>query len=379
MQSELYIGIMTGTSIDGIDTVIADLASFPKVILHHEASFPTELRERLMSLARERLIDMDELSRIHFLLAEVYVSSVRDALSKASIEKEQIRAIGLHGQTIRHLPKRVTVIDELPAIGATYQLGSGTALAALTGIDVVYDFRSADVALGGEGAPLVPMFDAEFFRSQDKDRVVLNIGGIANITCLPRQGEVIAFDTGPGNMIIDALTTLYFETPFDNDGAIARTGNVDEANLSHLLEHPYFHEAPPKSTGRELFGKELLDAFLYKIREEGVKPEDAVAAATELTARSIALGVTLSATEENLEIVASGGGTRNSYLMERLAHNLPKTLIMTSDELGVPSQSKEALAFAWFAKAFLDDTLIHLPSTTGASRPAMLGAHAKGR
>lgn len=377
MAGELYIGIMTGTSIDGIDTVIADLAGFPKVVRHHESLIPHALRELLMKLATERLVDIDELVRTHFLLAEVYTSSVNEALTQAKIHRDDIRAIGLHGQTIRHLPRPVQLITELPPVGATFQLGSGAALAALTGIDVVYDFRSADVALGGEGAPLVPMFDAAFFRSTGNDRIVLNIGGIANITYLPIEAEPIAFDTGPGNMIVDALTSLYFQTPFDKDGEIARSGKVDEGFLSSLLGHEYFLMAPPKSTGRELFGKELLDMFLHKIREEGFAPEDAVATATELTARTIALSTTDCTSSETLELIASGGGTRNGYLMERLQNALPKAVIKTSDDLGIPSQSKEALAFAWFAKAFLDDMMIHLPSTTGARKKTPLGSLAK--
>jgi anhydro-N-acetylmuramic acid kinase len=377
MAGELYIGIMTGTSIDGIDTVVADLADFPRVVHHHESPIPSGLRDLLMKFASERLVDIDELVRTHFLLAEVFASSVTDALTHAKIHKSDIRAIGLHGQTIRHLPKPVTLFAELPSVGATFQLGSGAALAALSGIDVVYDFRSGDVALGGEGAPLVPMFDRAFFHSTIDDRVILNIGGIANITYLPVEGEPIAFDTGPGNMILDALASLYFQTPFDKDGAIARSGKVDEDFLSSLLAHEYFLQAPPKSTGRELFGKVLLDMFLYKIREEGFAPEDAIATATELTVRTVALASMQCTANEDIELIASGGGTRNGYLMERLQSALPKAVIKTSDELGIPSQSKEALAFAWFAKAFLDDMIIHLPSTTGARKKTPLGVLAK--
>lgn len=379
MPSELYIGIMTGTSIDGIDTVIADLAGFPKVVHHHESPIRPALRELLMKFATERLVDIDELIRTHFLLAEVYASSVNDALTQAKIKRDDIRAIGLHGQTIRHLPKPFQIFADLPPVRATFQLGSGASLASLTGIDVVYDFRSADVALGGEGAPLVPMFDRAFFHSGDNDRIILNIGGIANITYLPIEGEPIAFDTGPGNMILDALSSLYYQIPFDKDGIIARSGKVDEQFLSALLMHEYFLQAPPKSTGRELFGKELLDMFLHKIREDGFAPEDAIATATELTVRTIALAATQCTPNEEIELIASGGGTRNGYLMERLQHAMGRAVINTSDELGIPSQSKEALAFAWFAKAFLNDTIIHLPSTTGARKKIPLGSLAKAK
>lgn len=368
---------MTGTSIDAIDTVIADLTTFPKVIHHHESPIAPELRSLLIKLASERLVDIEELVYAHFLLAEVYADSVRDALNEATIESDEIRAIGLHGQTVRHIPKPTSYVTGLGAVGATFQLGSGSALAALTGIDVVYDFRSADVALGGEGAPLIPMFDEEFFRSQSNDRISLNIGGIANITFLPVNGEPIAFDTGPGNMIIDALTSLYFEIPFDKDGSIARSGNIQEEFLSSLLEHEYFHTAPPKSTGRELFGTEFLDRFLHTIREDGCQPQDAIATATELTARSIAAASELLTPDDGFELIASGGGTRNMYLMERLQSAMPKAKVLTSDMVGVPSASKEALAFAWFAKANLENMMIHLPQTTGARKRVPLGVVAK--
>jgi anhydro-N-acetylmuramic acid kinase len=380
VEKELYIGIMTGTSMDGIDTVIADLSAFPIVLHHGTKQFPADLKEILSELASARTVDMDMLARSHFLLAEVYSEAVAGALNDSSINKEDITAIGLHGQTIRHLPDRVRLAKEFPPVGATFQLGSGAALAALAEVDVVSDFRSADVALGGEGAPLMPMFDKAFLQSAKNDRIALNIGGIANITFLPAwEGEIVAFDTGPGNMISDALAALYFDMPFDRDGEIARSGRTDDAFLAELLKNQYFTRKPPKSTGRELFGKEFLDRFLQEIRSERITPKDAIATASELTVRSIAEAIAMTNAKSPFEVIVSGGGVKNIFMMERLRDHISDGVVMSSDEIGIASQSKEALAFAFFAKAFLEGKIIHLPKTTGASSETILGVLSKGR
>jgi anhydro-N-acetylmuramic acid kinase len=380
VAKELYIGIMSGTSMDGIDTVIADLSAFPIVLHHSSKQFPQDIKEIIAELASARTVDMDLLTRSHFLLAEVYADAVTSALNDSSINKEDIIAIGLHGQTIRHIPQKIRVSSAFPALGATFQLGSGAALAALTGIDVVSNFRSADVALGGEGAPLMPMFDKAFLQSAKCDRIALNIGGISNITFLPSwEGEIVAFDTGPGNMISDALAALYFEMPFDRDGEISRGGKTDEAFLSELLKGQYFTRKPPKSTGRELFGKEFLDRFLQEIRSERITPQDAIATASELTVRSITEAIAMTNAKAPFEVITSGGGVKNIFMMERLRGSLSDNKIMASDEIGIASQSKEALAFAFFAKAFLEEKIIHLPKTTGASREIILGSLSRGR
>jgi anhydro-N-acetylmuramic acid kinase len=258
-SADLYIGIMSGTSLDGVDAALCRFETGEEgrvsleLLAESSVPWPGEFRDLLYELATEQSVEVDSLVRAHFLLPHYYAEAAGSAIREASLTPADIRAIGVHGQTIRHLPKPAELVAGTPAVGATLQLGSGAALAALTGIDVISDFRSADVALGGQGAPLVPIFDNEFLRSRESDRVALNIGGISNITWLPRAetDEVLAYDCGPGNMIIDALTRRWFDRPFDEGGKIASEGKVDERLLHNLLSHEYFTTPPPKSTGRE--------------------------------------------------------------------------------------------------------------------------------
>jgi anhydro-N-acetylmuramic acid kinase len=291
---------------------------------------------------------------------------VKECLQAWKLAPQDIRVIGLHGQTVRHLPPH-----------ATLQLGSGPALAALTGIDVVSDFRAADIALGGQGAPLVPMFDYAFLRSNEMSRLVVNIGGISNVTWIPRSAkpeDVVAFDTGPGNMLIDALAQKYFGVPFDRDGEIARSGAIDEKLLEALLNDPYFKKSPPKSTGRELFGEIFLVQVHKRIEQNSLQPKDAIATITELTARSLAQCFNFVHTTTPIEIIVSGGGARNTYLIERIEANVHDARVVSSDAYAIPSNAKEAIAFAFFAKAFVEAIPIHLPHTTGASRQTSLGS-----
>jgi anhydro-N-acetylmuramic acid kinase len=375
MASDLFIGIMTGTSMDAIDIVIARFDSSAHVISEYSSPIQSELRKTLLDLATKKETEIDLFVITHFRLAQEYADAVKQALVQATLSPSDIRAIGLHGQTIRHLPKQ----------GATFQLGSGPALAALTGIDVVSDFRSADVALGGEGAPLVPMFDYHFLRSNSVNRIILNIGGIANMTFLPAgcgEEDVIAFDSGPGNMIIDALAKKYFKKDFDASGSFARGGEPDIELLSELISNQYFTQAPPKSTGRELFGEQFTEIFNKNIGKNSLTPQNAIRTATELTAVSIAEAMLFLPQQivkkHPTEIIASGGGVKNTFLCERIKELLPEMTFHISYEFGIPSQAKEALAFAWFAKAFLDGEHIHLPKTTGASKKILLGSLARG-
>ncbi len=365
---------MTGTSIDAVDVVIARFTSTPEVLFHYEHPIPSDLATIILEFATAENVNLDLLTRSHFLLAELYAEAVRSALEESHIQAKDIRAIGLHGQTIRHVPKRIHISNALPEVGGTFQLGSGSALASLTGIDVVNDFRSADVALGGQGAPFVPMYDHHFLRSENIARIALNLGGIANITYLPPKSEtVIAFDTGPGNMLIDAVVKKRFGIPYDENGSLARMGEVDDTSLTEMLDEPYFALVPPKSTGRELFDVSFANRFT-----DDLSSHNALTTLTELTAKSIALSLDFLPKQDAFEIIASGGGVRNTFLMERIAANIPNAHVHRSDEFGIPSQSKEALAFAWFAKACIYDEIIHLPSTTGATKAVILGVIAKG-
>jgi anhydro-N-acetylmuramic acid kinase len=365
---DLYIGIMSGTSLDGIDVALCRFPAAAKVdLLHHRTyDWPGELRARLSELVSADEFSVDELTTLNFELAQAYAAAAGQLLEESGKTPEDIRAIGMHGQTIRHLPGT-----------ATWQIGSGPALAAMSGIDTVHDFRSADVALGGQGAPLVPMFDLIFLHSPEKDRLVTNIGGITNVTYIPKSGDhdqVIAYDTGPGNMIIDTLAQRWFDRPYDNDGEIAKSGRVNEDVLQSFLAHPYFVLDPPKSTGRELINSDFLPRFSHLLN--AIPAEDLVATATELTARTLSdasnkLGMPV-------ELVLSGGGAKNGYLVERIQAQLQHgSSVVLSHELGIDAQAKESIAFAFFAKARIDEQLIHLPKTTGALRKILLGSVAK--
>ena len=442
-SSDIYLGIMTGTSLDAIDVAVCRFpkGDFPQARVQllgfHSTPWPEDMRDTLMSLATSATVSMDLLVRSHFLLAKYYADAVDDTLSFMNLSAKDIRAIGLHGQTVRHLPitnrgitnygqpwlpeLRITnggtdsgvrgpgseaggsdfsdpgprtpepespirnsqfVIRNSPEIGATLQLGSGSALAALSGIDVISDFRSADVALGGQGAPLVPMFDYAFLRSETADRLIVNIGGIANVTWLPQHAkpeDVVAFDCGPGNMMIDSVTEKYFGEPFDRDGNHARKGTIDEALLVSLLSHPYFQQPPPKSTGRELFGETFLRAVYEKIEDGSLSSLDALATLTELTARSIVKSIpNVKDRPSAIEIIVSGGGAYNNYLCERISIDAGRATVLQSDVVGIPANAKEAIAFAFFAFAFLEDIPIHLPLATGAIHPAKLGSLSRG-
>ena len=380
--ADIYLGIMTGTSLDAIDVAACRFdGKHVELLAFHSVEWPTAIREILMELATAEMVSMDLLARTHFLLAREYAKAVEQTLEQSTIAKSDVRAIALHGQTIRHLPIAESVRG-LDPIAATYQLGSGSALAALMGIDVVSDFRSGDVALGGQGAPLVPMFDYAFLASESEDRLVVNIGGIANVTWLPRDAkpeDVIAFDSGPGNMLLDSISSRYFGESYDKDGNRARNGTINDAILQQLLGHPYFAMKPPKSTGRELFGEEFLRTITQAIDNAKMSVNDALATLTELTARSIADTLTFVTTKNvEVEIIVSGGGAMNLFLMERIQFHAPNAHVVSSDLYNIPAKAKEAIAFAFFGKAFLEEIPIHLPQTTGASRKIILGSHSLG-
>jgi anhydro-N-acetylmuramic acid kinase len=383
MSLNIYLGIMSGTSLDGIDVAACRFEGKRiELVAFHSVEWEPSLRARILEFATAERIEMSDLVRAHFELAGEYAKAVETTLHNANIAPSHVRAIGLHGQTIRHLP--------FASIPSTFQLGSGAALAAMTGIDVVSDFRAADIALGGQGAPLVPMFDYYFLQSDSIDRLIVNIGGIANVTWLPcmiahaaktKDNDVIAFDCGPGNMLLDFITRRYFGKPFDEHGDIARTGKIDRALLDEFLSNPYFTTAPPKSTGRELFSEKFLDGLNKKIADGKLLPQDALATLTELTALSIMRSFYFLETKTNeIEIIVSGGGAFNTFLLERMkAHASQHASISSSDAFGIPAKAKEAIAFAFFAHAFMEAIPIHLPKTTGASWQTTLGSLSRGK
>jgi anhydro-N-acetylmuramic acid kinase len=379
-MNDVYLGIMSGTSLDAIDVAACKFLPLLKkegaggwsleLLGFHSHPWPEKLRATLFELATAASVEIDALTKAHFDLATEYDTAVKETMQSCKITAQDVRAIGLHGQTVRHLPPH-----------ATLQLGSGPALAVLTGIDVVSDFRAADIALGGQGAPLVPMFDYAFLRSEEVSRLVVNIGGISNVTWIPRSAktsDVIAFDTGPGNMLIDALALKYFGVAYDRDGEIARSGTIDEKLLGELLTDDYFKKSPPKSTGRELFGENFLARVHKRIEQNSLQPGDALATLTELTARSLAQCFNFVQAASPLEIIVSGGGARNTYMIERIRANTHDARVVSSDVYAIPANAKEAIAFAFFAKAFVEAIPIHLPHTTGASHRVTLGSLSRG-
>jgi anhydro-N-acetylmuramic acid kinase len=367
-------GIMSGTSLDGIDVAIADVeGARVRTVAGRSTPYPGEVREAILAVS-----DCDthtrEIARLHFLLAELYAEAVKSCCESSGVAAGTIELAGLHGQTIFHEGTPAAVLGR--HIASTLQIGDGSVLAERMGIPVVSDFRPRDIAAGGQGAPLVPFVDWLLFRDAEKGRVLLNVGGIANITVLPPgcpAGEVLAFDTGPGNMVIDALAAHFTagRQACDRDGEMAAQGAVDPALLDELLRDDFYFRRPPKSAGREQYGR----AFTQRLLAAGLPPADLMATATHLTAASIADAIYRFALEQDDldEVIVSGGGVHNATLLDKLRVELPDLMIVTSDEYGVDPDLKEAIAFAVLAHETWHKRPGNLPSATGAAHPAVLG------
>jgi len=357
---EFYVGLMSGTSLDGIDAVLADLSAGKSHLLGHQHdAFSNTLRSELAALNRS---GDDELKRAALAaneLARAYATVVQALLAKCSVNVRDVRAIGCHGQTVRHQP----------AAGYTLQLVNGSLLAELSRASVVCDFRSRDIAAGGQGAPLVPAFHHAVFASPDAHRVIVNIGGIANLTDLPPADAVTGFDCGPGNLLLDAWTQQHLAQPFDRDGAWALQGSVIPALLARLRDDEYFRRAPPKSTGRETFNLEWLEQRLTGAE----KPADVQATLLTLTADEIADAIGKYCAGA-IEVYLCGGGARNSALVDLLSKHLKPRKIAATDALGVSAEHVEALAFAWLAQQTLNSAPGNLPAVTGARGARVLGA-----
>jgi anhydro-N-acetylmuramic acid kinase len=370
---------MTGTSADGIDAVLARFEGFGentrhRLEAHRETPLPPALRREILEVAGAEAVAPERLMKLDAALGETYAAAVLELLAGAGCQPAEVDAIGLHGQTVRHVPRQV---GGGPAL--SLQLGSAAVVAERTGITVVSGFRNRDTAAGGEGAPLVPLLDWWLFRSSTESRVLLNLGGMANLTYLPRAGsiaDVIAFDTGPGNAVLDALmsTRATGGAPFDAGGAAAARGTVSRELLEALLGDPYFAQAPPRSTGRERFGA----AFAASVRrlggERSLSEDDLLATAAELTAATVADALTRFVRPREIDAVyASGGGVRNQHLMAALARRLAPIPLSTTAALGTPEQGKEALAFAFLAHQTLAGLPGNVPGATGATRAVVLG------
>jgi anhydro-N-acetylmuramic acid kinase len=342
---------MSGTSLDGIDVAIVDIKRGKvRTIAHTTTPYPSATRQRILNVPLA-VSAAGDLSRLNFELGELYAKAVSTTCQRFKIPLESLDLIGCHGQTIYHEGGKNTL-----------QIGESAVIAERLGIPVVSDFRTRDIAAGGQGAPLVPLADSLLFSSTKRNRVALNIGGIANITVL---SSGIAFDTGPGNMVIDQLVT---PKHFDRDGAIAASGRVNPPLLASLLRDPYYKKKPPKTAGREQYGA----TFVQRLLATNLPLEDLVATATALTAATIAIGVTRFAPGAE-ELIASGGGTHNPQIMAQIAAFLPDCRITTTAEFGIDPDAKEAIAFAILAHRTWKRRTGNLPSATGARRAVILG------
>tara|TARA_R110000824_G_scaffold156225_2_gene329262 strand:- start:10658 stop:11776 length:1119 start_codon:yes stop_codon:yes gene_type:complete len=366
MSSELYIGLMSGTSMDAVDCVLADLTESSKVIDFINVEIPPELKKSLLNLCLENGENqIKELGEADAALGKLFASAALLMLEKHQLSKTQIQAIGSHGQTVRHQPPGQS------AQPFSIQIGDPNTIAALTGITTVADFRRKDMALGGQGAPLLPAFHQQIFLSSDKDRIILNIGGMANITLLVKDSaQIIGFDTGPGNILLDLWIQENIGQDWDADGTWAASGSSNSELLEFMLEDPYFATPPPKSTGREHFNKAWLDAALANYAKE-IAPQDVQATLVELSSHSI--GQAIQSLIPGGEIIVCGGGAKNRQLIQGLSKQLTAFDISISTEHGINSDALEALAFAWFAKQTLQRKPIDLSDITGSSRPHILG------
>jgi anhydro-N-acetylmuramic acid kinase len=379
-NAHLLVGLMTGTSADGVDAALVRVArgaGGERVTLEAYRETPLDplLRRDVLQIAQVQQIAPESLMRLDLALGEAYATAVRDLLAHAGVEAGAIDAIGCHGQTVRHVPR-----DSGAGTAMSLQIGSPDVLAERTGLTVVSGFRGRDIAAGGEGAPLVPLLDWALFRDAAESRVLLNLGGMANLTYLPRgaaAGDVIAFDTGPGNAVLDALVRAASdgEAQFDAGGARALRGRASKALLEELLTDPFFLLPPPRSTGREKFG----DAYAAKVRGIGhglgLSDDDLIATAVQLTAASIGLAVEqFVAPRGGVDAVyASGGGLENPSLVAAIKRRLDPVPVRPLDDLGVPAAAKEAVAFAFLAHRTLMGEPGNVPSATGAARAVALG------
>ncbi|VAW84033.1 Anhydro-N-acetylmuramic acid kinase [hydrothermal vent metagenome] len=363
-MAKYFIGLMSGTSMDAVDAVLVDLSSLrPHIISTTSTSIPYDLKERLLKLNLEQFIELSELAKADYQIAKLSADTVYHLIKKTTITIKDIIAIGSHGQTIYHQPKA----DPPSSI----QIGDPNLIAEQTQITTVADFRRRDIACGGEGAPLVPAFHRHFFHSKKEIRTIVNIGGMANITALSTNlnAPIKGFDTGPGNVLMDYWCQQQQNKSYDENGDWASSGQINHNLLESFLNDPYFTTPPPKSTGRELFNENWLNK---KIKTNPLlAPEDIQATLCELTAQSITHAIEHYAPETQQTIIC-GGGVHNKVLMERL-HTLNPHPVSSSEDFGIHPDWVEAVAFAWLAQQTIHRQPGNLPSSTGASHPAILG------
>jgi anhydro-N-acetylmuramic acid kinase len=382
----IVAGVMSGTSADGINVALVRIQgrgfrSRLELLAHYQFPYPSDVRRAVLAAMNAGSAKVADLARLNFLLGDLYADAVRTAQRRARLQCE---LVGCHGQTLYHQGDAKPYLGR--SIACTWQTGEGAIIAAKVGVPVVSDFRPADVAVGGKGAPFVPFLDYVLYRHRRYGRIVQNLGGIGNLTAIPPRAlpeQVVAFDTGPGNMVIDAVAEHLFDKPYDRNGRLAARGEPVERVLRELLQHSFFRRRPPKTAGREEFGREFVREFLRLCRR--ADENDIIATATALTARSIGLAVRrfvlpLLESEEPKparfrEFVVSGGGAKNATLMRMIREELAplKIRVRTTDDFGLPSEAKEATAFALLAYQTWRRLPSSVPSATGAERAAILG------
>ena len=382
-KTRLVVGLMSGTSVDGIDAALVRIegpAEAPRaaMLAFENAPYPKEVREKIFGLFQTEKATVDRVGEMNFLLGELFAEAALAVVRKAGLRPEEIDLIGSHGQTVYHHPEQVS------ASGFTFrytvQIGEGAVIAERTGIPCVSDFRVADMAAGGQGAPLVPFTEYLLSRRPRETVLLLNLGGVANVTVLPAgrgPEDVSAFDTGPADMVIDGLMEALFRLPMDRDGKTATGGKIDDGLLEYMLRDPYFTAPPPKTTGRERFGSEYVGRVLNYAESNGIVPGDAVATAAMLTARSVsdAYRRFIAPRYAASELIASGGGSYNPYLMDLLKNEMAKAgvRVSTQEETGRNGDAKEAAAFALLADRAALGLPNCLPGVTGARSAAVMG------
>jgi anhydro-N-acetylmuramic acid kinase len=361
---QTWIGLMSGTSMDGIDAVLVSFQnSTAQIHVSHTIPYPGPIRHRLLAASQNRATP-DEIGELDTLVGTLFARAADEVIQTSGIDRATIRGIGSHGQTIRHQPSGPAPFS--------IQIGNPSVISETTNITTVADFRRRDMAAGGQGAPLVPAFHKAFFSSDTENRCILNLGGIANITWLPASTDLPAtagFDTGPANALMDAWCLDQTGLPFDSGGHWAREGSVNQQLLDDMLSDAYFSKAPPKSTGKERFNLEWVRTLVS--RHPGMPAEDIQRTLLQLTVTSVVNQLPETA---DLRVYVCGGGTQNQFLMEKLGKALPEARLSLTSELGVDPQMVEPVAFAWLAKQALEGKPGNLPEVTGATGPRILGA-----
>lgn len=363
-MTEYYLGLMSGTSADAVDLVIVDFKD-NKIELFGNHSFPlsSDIRQQIHALSTPNHNEIDRLGELDQQLGKLFAESINQLLHTYQLTAQHLIAVGSHGQTIRHRPPGTLTHP------FTLQIGDPNVIAELTGITTVADFRRRDMAAGGQGAPLVPAFHQAVFHNQIVDRVVVNVGGMANITWLPTSGKTLGFDTGPGNVLMDAWILQHLGKAYDANGDWAASGKVNSDLLQDLLAHPFFHQPAPKSTGREAFNVEWLT---HELAEKPVSAVDVQATLLALTAHTIANDIN-KLTTAACEVFVCGGGAYNLKLMDELSHLLPSSKVASTAKLGIAPEWIEAMAFAWLARQTMLRKNGNLSAVTGAKHEVILG------